>query len=152
MICAPCAAAWRTSCSALAILAWRSQLQLIWVAATVTRRGMAFSGKKDHGYSITHDPLTGSDVPLLFYPLLRKGVIQTGLHHRLRGDPQIGVVLRGVCRPVQPLDGGIAGAGEVGPHGAHGVGNDHVVGIPARMVHEEPFRRRSVAADRVRQA
>src|SRR5690554_695244 len=44
MICAPCAAAWRTSCSALAILAWRSQLQLIWVAATVTRRGMAFSG------------------------------------------------------------------------------------------------------------
>src|SRR5690554_5338489 len=43
MICAPCAAAWRTSCSALAILAWRSQLLLIWVAATVTRRGMAFS-------------------------------------------------------------------------------------------------------------
>src|SRR5690606_36924145 len=37
---APLAAAWRTSFSALAILAARSQEQAIWVAATVTMRDM----------------------------------------------------------------------------------------------------------------
>src|SRR5690606_26617601 len=55
MICEPLAAAWRTSCSALAILAWRAQLQLIWRAAAGTRRRMGVSGKLDTGYSITHD-------------------------------------------------------------------------------------------------
>ncbi|MNC79729.1 hypothetical protein D3C75_1322910 [compost metagenome] len=43
MICAPCAAARRTSFSALAMLADRSQEQAIWVAATVTMRDMATS-------------------------------------------------------------------------------------------------------------
>ncbi|MOA53351.1 hypothetical protein D3C78_1768010 [compost metagenome] len=40
MICAPSAAAWRTSFSALAIFAALSQEQAIWVAATVTIRDM----------------------------------------------------------------------------------------------------------------
>ncbi len=43
MICAPLAAASRTSLSALAMLAWRSQEQAIWVAATVTTRDMETS-------------------------------------------------------------------------------------------------------------
>lgn len=40
MICAPLAAAWRTSFSARAMFAGRSQEQAIWVAATVTLRVM----------------------------------------------------------------------------------------------------------------
>src|ERR1700719_3514379 len=40
MTCAPRAAAWRTSCSALAILSPMSQSHAIWMAATVTGRGV----------------------------------------------------------------------------------------------------------------
>src|SRR5882672_2485162 len=56
MTCAPRAAAWRTSCSALAMLSSVSQPHAIWMAATVTGRGVRrkCSGSLDiDGLSIT---------------------------------------------------------------------------------------------------
>src|SRR6202171_164507 len=56
MTCAPRAAAWRTSCSALAMLSSVSQSHAIWMAATVTGRGVRrkCSGSLDiDGLSIT---------------------------------------------------------------------------------------------------
>src|SRR5690606_26037506 len=52
MIWAPWRAASRTSCSAQAMFAWRSQEQAIWVAATVTIRLMTLSSQKG-GRSLT---------------------------------------------------------------------------------------------------
>src|ERR1700682_1316673 len=72
MTCAPRAAAWRTSCSALAMLSSVSQSHAIWMAATVTGRGVRrkCSGSLDiDGLSITGN----SRAILLACPRLRPG-------------------------------------------------------------------------------
>ncbi|MFD2406847.1 hypothetical protein ACFSVK_15765 [Azorhizophilus paspali] len=55
MTCAPLAAASRTSRSALAMLAARSQEQAIWVAATVTMRDMATSWRDAESFKLAED-------------------------------------------------------------------------------------------------